>query len=82
MALVNKIVPEQNCVQTSIGNIRYDVLMISTGSRTNYLGNDELIKKCFPLKDVLTNDLRIQEGLLNYVVGGGPTGVELAGSIA
>jgi NADH dehydrogenase len=34
-------------------------------------------------KAVLTNDLRIQEGLLNYVVvGGGPTGVELAGSIA
>ena len=101
MALVNKIVPEQNCVQTSIGNIRYDVLVISTGSRTNYFGNDELIKKCFPLKQVpqaldmrsqilqnmekavLTNDLRIQEGLLNYVVvGGGPTGVELAGSIA
>ena len=101
MALVNKIVPEQNCIQTSIGNIRYDILVISTGSRTNYFGNDELIKKCFPLKQVpqaldmrsqilqnmekavLTNDLRIQEGLLNYVVvGGGPTGVELAGSIA
>ncbi len=101
MALVNRIVPEQNCVQTSIGNIRYDILVLSTGSRTNFFGNDELIKKCFPLKQVpqaldlrsqilqnlekavLTNDLRIQEGLLNYVVvGGGPTGVELAGSLA
>jgi NADH dehydrogenase len=101
MALVNEIKPEQNTILTSIGKLKYDILVISVGSKTNYFGNQELVKKVFPLKQipqaldlrsnilqnfekaVLVNDLEELRGLMNYaVVGGGPTGVELAGAMA
>lgn len=101
MALVNEIIPEQNTILTSIGKLRYDILVISVGTKTNYFGNQELIKKCFPLKQipqaldlrsnilqnfekaVLVNNPDDLNALMNYtVVGGGPTGVELAGALA
>lgn len=101
MALVNEIIPEQNSILTSIGKLRYDILVISVGTKTNYFGNQELIKKCFPLKQipqaldlrsnilqnfekaVLVNNPDDLDALMNYaVVGGGPTGVELAGALA
>lgn len=101
MALVNEIIPEKNMILTSIGKLSYDILVVSVGSKTNYFGNQELIKKCFPLKQipqaldlrsnilqnfekaVLVNNQETLRGLMNYViVGGGPTGVELAGALA
>jgi NADH:ubiquinone reductase (H+-translocating) len=101
MALVNEIIPEENAIITSIGRLTYDLLVIAVGSKTNYFGNQDLLKKCFPLKQVtqaldlrsyilqnfekavLIKDPEDLEGLMNYaVVGGGPTGVELAGALA
>jgi NADH dehydrogenase len=101
MALVNEIIPEKNTILTSIGKLKYDVLVVSVGSKTNYFGNQDLVKKCFPLKqipqalDLRSNILQNFEKavlvsnpetlgqLMNFViVGGGPTGVELAGALA
>ncbi|PTB96723.1 FAD-dependent oxidoreductase [Marivirga lumbricoides] len=100
MAMVNEINTYENTVYTEKGNLQYDYLVIAAGSKTNYFGNYENLKKAFPLKQVpqaldlrshilqnfeqavLTSDEEQLNKLLNIViVGGGPTGVELAGAI-
>lgn len=44
---------KKNEVQTKVGNLSYDYLVIANGSVTNYFGNDELKKKVMPLKRVV-----------------------------
>jgi NADH dehydrogenase len=74
--------------------IKYDYLVIATGSKTNYFGNklSVIAMKTIPQslnirslilenfeQAVLTTDVAEQNSLINFVlVGGGPTGVELA----
>ena len=41
MAEVTKVVPAQNVLETSIGPIHYDYLVIATGSDTNFFGQKE-----------------------------------------
>ncbi len=91
----------QNILKTSNGDLKFDYLVIATGSTSNYFGNKNIEKLAMPMKTVpealnlrslflqnfeaslLTSDLRERERLMNYViVGGGPTGVELAGATA
>jgi NADH dehydrogenase len=99
LAKVNLIVPEKNLLQTEIGELQYDYLVIATGSKTNYFGNEKMYNKAFPLKQipqaldlrshilqnfekaVLSNDNEEIKKLMNIViVGGGATGVEMAGA--
>ncbi|MCG8473950.1 MAG: NAD(P)/FAD-dependent oxidoreductase [Cytophagales bacterium] len=98
---VDRIDHEKKHVVTSVGELEYDYLVIATGSKTNYFGNNAIEENAFPLKKipqalnlrsqilqnfekaVMTKDLEERERLLNVViVGGGPTGVELAGALA
>lgn len=44
------VVPEQNLLETSIGSISYDYLIIATGCKTNYFGNDEIAEQTMSLK--------------------------------
>lgn len=101
LAEVNYINSEKQEVETSIGNIAYDYLVIATGTKTNFFGNKKVEKYSMPMKKVpqalnirslilqnfekaiITKDEAKRKALLNFViVGGGPTGVELAGAIA
>ena len=101
MAGVNKINSAQNVVETTIGPLHYDYLVIATGTITNFYGNAELEKKAFPMKKLtealdlrskilqnyesalLTDDPERKQSLLDIIlVGGGPTGVELAGALS
>ena len=101
LAEVVKIQPENNIIETSIGNLAYDELIIATGSLTNFFGNTNIQKYAMEMKSVpqslnirslilenfeealLTSDLEERNALMNFViVGGGPTGVELAGALA
>jgi NADH dehydrogenase len=101
MAEVKKVLADENAIDTSIGKLHYDHLVISVGSKTNYYGNTELQKKAFPMKQIpqaldlrskilqnyeqalLTKDSDNLNSLLDIViVGGGPTGVELAGALS
>lgn len=98
---VNQIKPEENYIETSIGGIKYDYLVIATGATTNYYGNSELEQKAMAMKTItdaikvrnriirnmefalLTDDNEIMNSLMDFViVGGGPTGVELAGALS
>lgn len=100
LAEVERIDPELKNIYTNIGQLHYDYLIIATGSKTNFFGNDSLKKYSMPLKTVtqaldlrsmmlqnfekalLISDLNQRESTMSFViVGGGPTGVELAGAM-
>lgn len=101
MAKLRSIDQENNTIQTSIGKLEYDYLVLAHGATTNYFGNENIKLGAMPMKTVaqsmgLRNALlsnfersvtcstvQEKEELLNVViVGGGPSGVELAGAIA
>lgn len=101
LAEVQEIVAEKKLLNTSIGSLSYDYLVIATGSETNYYGNTELEKNAMAMKTIpqslnlrslilenfeqalLTDEYHERDALMNFViVGGGPTGVELAGALA
>lgn len=101
LAEVSRVIPEQNLVVTSIGEIHYDHLVIATGSDTNFFGMEKIKVNSLPMKSVVealdlrhntlqnfekalnTEDPLEKAKLMNFViVGGGPTGVELAGALA
>lgn len=46
-----QVIPEDNVLETSIGTLSYDYLVIATGCRTNYFGNDELALRTMALKN-------------------------------
>jgi len=92
---------EKRKIKTTIGNLKYDYLIIATGSKTNYFGNTNIEKYSMAMKNVpqslnlrsliienfeealLTNNFEQRNALMNFIiVGGGPTGVELAGALA
>ena len=101
MAEVRAIFPERNIIQTSIGKIEYDYLILAAGTTTNFYGNRHIEEEAIPMKNVseamgLRNALlanferaltcatkQEQQELLNVVVvGGGATGVEVAGVLS
>ena len=49
---VEQVLAEENCIQTSIGKLSYDVLVIATGSKTNFFGNAEMTANAFELKQI------------------------------
>src|SRR5690606_33867230 len=42
LANVSKIDPEAKKVETDIGPLKYDYLVLATGSKTNFFGNKEI----------------------------------------
>ncbi|WP_370479583.1 NAD(P)/FAD-dependent oxidoreductase [Tamlana flava] len=101
LANVEEIDTQRNCVITDIGKLKFDYLVVASGSETNYFGNSEIEKNSMAMKTIpqalnlrslilenfeaalLTSDLNERNALMNFViVGGGPTGVELAGALA
>lgn len=92
---------EKNILDTTIGTISFDYLVIATGCDTNYFGSNTLQDSTFALKSVseailmrnrilmsfeqalsTTNQEVLKEALTFVIVGGGATGVELAGALA
>jgi len=91
---------EKKEVLTELGSVSYDALVIATGTKSNYFGNEELAQKTIPMKSVgealylrnrilkdyeqalVTKEYDERQGLVDIViVGGGPTGVEIAGAL-
>src|SRR5690554_2355807 len=98
LATVVSVNDAEKYIDTSIGKFSYDYLVISTGTRTNFYGNNKVEENALGLKstyqsinvrnEILHNFEELlyaenKEGLYNIViVGGGATGVELAGAFA
>lgn len=100
-ARVSDIDPEGKRVLFSDGELRYDTLIVATGSNHHYFGHEEWSKTAPGLKtieDALTIRKKIllsfeaaervsdpdeQRAWMTFlIIGAGPTGVELAGTIA
>jgi NADH dehydrogenase len=100
LADVKKVLPEENCIETSIGSIRYDYLVVATGASTNFYNMKEVEENASQMKTIvdatklrnkiirnfeyalLSEDNDVMNSLMDFVVvGGGPTGVELAGAL-
>lgn len=45
--------PSQNQIQTSLGTITYDYLILAMGANTNYFGNDQIKQYAFPMKSTV-----------------------------
>ncbi len=101
VAEVLSVDTEQKEVQTSLGTLSYDHLVLAMGADTNFFGNENIAAKAIPMKSVgealylrnailedyekaiTTTDFEERQGLIDIViVGGGPTGVEVAGALA
>lgn len=97
---VKNIKPEENSIETSIGEVKYDYLVMATGALTNFYGMTELEKNASYMKNIvdatklrnkiirhleyalLTEEEEVMNSLMDFViVGGGATGVELAGAL-
>ncbi len=52
MAEVSNIDPEKQMIQSNIGEIHYDYLVIATGSKTNFFGNESFEKNGMWMKTV------------------------------
>ncbi len=88
-------------IDTELGVITYDYLVMATGADTNFFNKQNIIEKALPMKSVseaialrnrilqnFEDALSVEtvderDGLMDVVVvGGGPTGVELCGTLA
>jgi NADH dehydrogenase len=47
-----RILPEKNILDTTIGTIEYDHLVIATGSTSNFFGQDEIEHNAMPMKSI------------------------------
>ena len=89
MAEVRSIFPEHKIIQTSIGKLHYDYLVLAAGTTTNFFGNQHV---AMGLRNALLDNFeraltcageQERQELLNVViVGGGATGVEIAGALS
>ncbi|MFD0975186.1 NAD(P)/FAD-dependent oxidoreductase [Salinimicrobium gaetbulicola] len=49
---VERILPEENKIQTSIGELSYDYLVLATGSKTNFFGNKSVEDNAMWMKTI------------------------------
>ncbi|HEY1024470.1 MAG TPA: FAD-dependent oxidoreductase, partial [Sphingobacteriaceae bacterium] len=49
---VHGVVPERNVIQTSIGEVAYDYLVLATGSDTNFFGQKQIEHYTMPMKTI------------------------------
>lgn len=83
--------PDIKVVRSSTGNsYAYDKLVLALGNNINYFGLADMDKKTFSINSVkqaislrheLVAQLKADKKVSVVVIGGGPTGVELAGEI-
>ena len=101
MAEVRSIFPKHKIIQTSIGKVHYDYLVLAAGSTTNFFGNQHVEEEAMPMKNV-SEAMGLRNALLNnferaltcageqerrellnvVIVGGGASGVEIAGALS
>lgn len=101
MAEATHIDTANHTVETSIGLIRYDYLVLATGATTNFYGNKEIESRAISIKSIedalqlrntiisnfekalqVEDDVQLNSLMDFVIVGGGPTGVEIAGALS
>ena len=95
MATLQEVVPSENKIILSNGELQYDILVMATGAESNFFGNKNVEEKAMPMKTVgdalmlrnlvytHTQHKALRRKLLSFAIAGaGPTGVELSGIFA
>lgn len=101
MADVQSVDAQKQVIQTSIGEISYNILVLATGGTNNFFNFEPVKEKLLVLKSIPdalnfrsyfmqnleqalseTDEEKKQEKMNVAIVGGGPTGIELAGALA
>lgn len=101
MAKVESVNTDKNIINTTVGEIDYDYLVMAFGAKTNFFGNKDIEATTLPMKSVseamrlrntILRNLELalteedparKQALMNIVVvGGGASGVEIAGAVA
>lgn len=101
LAKVEHIDVDKKEVHSNIGSLSFDYLVLATGTKTNFFGNQTIEQYSMPMKklhqalnirslilqnfekaSILKAETTRQAHLNFVIVGGGPTGVELAGALA
>lgn len=52
LASLEKVVPEKNKIILSNGELEYDILVMATGTETNFFGNENIEEKSLPMKTI------------------------------
>ena len=101
MAYIESVDTERKTLRTTIGEVRYDYLVLATGCVPNFYGLDDVKKEALAMSN-LTDALNIRNRILRnfelavtapseeerrarlniVIVGGGASGVEIAGALA
>lgn len=101
MAYIDGVDTDRKTLRTTIGEIRYDYLVLATGCVSNFYGLDDVRKEALAMSN-LTDALNIRNRILRnfelavtapteeerrarlniVIVGGGASGVEIAGALA
>ena len=98
--IAESVHPDRRQVQTDFGTVDYDYLLMATGAKHNYFGNEQWeihapgLKTLSQATEIRTRvlsafekaetcqDPELRRKYMTFVVvGGGPTGVELAGAL-
>lgn len=101
MAKVESVNTDKKIINTTVGEIDYDYLVMAFGAKTNFFGNKDIEATTLPMKSVseamrlrntILRNLELalteedparKQALMNIVVvGGGASGVEIAGAVA
>ena len=101
MAKVESVNTDKKIINTTVGEIDYDYLVMAFGAKTNFFGNKDIEATTLPMKSVseamrlrntILRNLELalteedparKQALMNIVVvGGGASGVEIAGAMA
>ncbi len=64
MARVKKVIPETREIETSIGNLTYDYLVLAQGAGNNFFGNTSISTYSLPMKSV-GESLGLRNTILN-----------------
>lgn len=52
LAMVEEVVPSEKLIKTDIGDLKYDYLVLATGSKTNYFGNKSIQEHSMAMKTI------------------------------
>ncbi len=63
LGTLKSVVPEQNKIILSNGEVEYDHLVFATGAETNYFGNENIKRQAIPMK-TLSDALKMRNTLL------------------
>ncbi|MCG8698894.1 MAG: NAD(P)/FAD-dependent oxidoreductase [Bacteroidales bacterium] len=52
LGALERVVPEENKIVLSNGELEYDILVMATGTETNFFGNQNIAEKSLPMKTI------------------------------